>query len=282
MKNGLVLEGGAMRGLFTAGVIDVMMEAGIGFDGIIGVSAGAAFGCNYKSHQPGRVLRYNVHEARNPRFAGIASLLVTGNYYNAAYGYHYLPDHLDVIDRRTFAADPAVFYVVTTDVETGEAVYHEIREMDYDGAEWVRASASMPLCSRIVEVDGHKMLDGGVSDSIPLQRFEQMGYGRNVVVLTQPSGYRKGRNRWMPLMRVALWRYPRFIRAMGRRHLMYNEQLDYVHERELAGKALVLRPPHNIPIGHLSHDPEAMKRAYDMGTMTARERLEEIKTFLQP
>ena len=158
MKTGLVLEGGGMRGLFTAGVMDVMMEHGIRFDGIVGVSAGATFGCNYKSHQVGRVLRYNIRFKDDPRYMGLRSLLKTGDLVAAEFSYHTLPNELDVFDFEAYNADPAEFHVVCTDVLTGEPVYHRIDFMDDDGLEWIRASASMPLVSKPVNIDGKLLL----------------------------------------------------------------------------------------------------------------------------
>ena len=179
MKKGLVLEGGAMRGLFTAGIIDVMMEAGVEPDGLIGVSAGAAFGCNYKSRQPGRAIRYNTRFAKDPRYSGLRSLIKSGDYFNAEFGYQ----------------NPMAFIVVCTDVLTGKAVYHKMERVNFDELEWLRASASMPLASKVVEVGGRKLLDGGVADSIPLEYFESIGYERNVVILTQPAGFVKEPNK---------------------------------------------------------------------------------------
>ena len=279
MKKGLVLEGGAMRGLFTAGIIDVMMEAGVEPDGLIGVSAGAAFGCNYKSKQPGRAIRYNKRFAKDSRYSGVKSLLLSGDYFNAQFGYHVVPFEYDLFDISTFEQNPLTFTVVCTDVETGKAVYHDITHVDYDELEWLRASASMPLASRIVNVGGHQLLDGGVSDSIPLEYFERQGYQRNVVILTQPKGYQKEHNRLMPLMRIALRKYPQMIKAMDERHLMYNRQLDYVAKAEQEGRCLVIRPEENLPIGHISHDPEQMQRVYDMGRKTGEQYINRIKEF---
>ena len=279
MKKGLVLEGGAMRGLWSAGVTDVMMEHEVWPDGLIGVSAGAAFGCNYKSRQVGRAIRYNTRFARDARYSGLKSLLTSGNYFNAQFGYHVVPFEYDLFDVKTFEESPLEFTVVCTDVETGEAVYHRMDHVDYDELEWLRASASMPLASRVVEVGGRKLLDGGVSDSIPLEQFERMGYDRNVVVLTQPWGYRKEHNRLMPLMRMALHRYPRFLRALDERHLMYNRELDYVAQAEQEGRCLVIRPEEKIPIGHISHDPEEMRRVYELGRQVGERMIERIKEY---
>ena len=281
MKKGLVLEGGAMRGLWTAGVTDVMMEHDIRPDGLIGVSAGAAFGCNYKSRQIGRAIRYNTRFAKDPRYSGWKSLLKSGDYFNAEFGYHVVPYEYDIFDTETFEKDPLEFTIVCTDVETGAAVYHQIDHVDYDELEWLRASASMPLASKIVEVGGWKLLDGGVSDSIPLEYYERQGYKRNVVILTQPLGYRKKHLALMPLMRLALRKYPHFLKALDERHLMYNCQLDYVAEAERLGRCLVIRPDEDIPIGHLSHDPQQMRLVYDMGRMVGERYIDKIKEYYE-
>ena len=281
MRRGLILEGGAMRGLFTAGIIDVMMEHDVWPDGLIGVSAGAAFGCNMKSRQPGRAIRYNKRFAHDPRYSGLRSLLTTGNYFNAEFGYHIVPRQYDVFDDRAFEDNPMRFVCVCTDVETGQPVYKQLDRCTEDTYDWIRASASMPLCSKVVELEGLKLLDGGVSDSIPLEWAERQGYSRNVVILTQPLGYRKQRTRLMPLMRIGLRKYPRMVEAMDQRFQMYNYELDYVAEAERLGRCLVIRPAQKIPIGHISHDPEQMERVYQMGRATGEEYIDRIIAFYE-
>ncbi|MBQ3700417.1 MAG: patatin family protein [Prevotella sp.] len=279
MRKGLVLEGGAMRGLWTAGVTDVMMEHDIWPDGLIGVSAGAAFGCNYKSRQAGRAIRYNMRFAKDARYSGMRSLLTSGDYFNAQFGYHVVPYKYDLFDTATFEQNTMEFVVVCTDVETGEAVYHTMSHVDYDELEWLRASASMPLASKVVEVGGRKLLDGGVSDSIPLAYFESIGYDRNVVILTQPLGYEKEHNRLMPLMRVGLRKWPNMIKAMNERHIMYNKQLEYVIQAELEGRCLVIRPDEKIPIGHISHDAQQMHKVYELGRQVGERYINKIKEY---
>ena len=279
MKKGLVLEGGAMRGLWTAGVTDVMMEHDIWPDGLIGVSAGAAFGCNYKSRQVGSAIRYNTRFARDKRYSGLWSLLTSGDYFNAKFGYHVVPYEYDLFDTKTFEQNPMQFIVVCTDVETGEAVYHDMNHVSFDELEWLRASASMPLVSKVVEVQGRKLLDGGVSDSIPLSFFESIGYDRNVVILTQPLGYQKQPSKLMPLMRLSLREHPQFVKAMSERYIMYNRQLEFVAQAEKEGRCLVIRPDEKIPIGHISHDPEQMRRVYEIGRQVGERYIEKIKEF---
>lgn len=279
-KKGLVLEGGALRGLFTAGVMDVMMENGIEFDGLIGVSAGAAFGCNYKSRQPGRVIRYNKRYAHDWRYCSVKSLLKTGDLFGAEFAYHMLPDELDKFDVATFDRHPMEFYVVCTDVQSGEPVYKRLMHHGYAMNEWIRASASMPLASKVVAVEGHQLLDGGIADSIPLRFFEQQEYDKNVVVLTQPKGYVKKPNPLMPLLRLQLHRYPKFLKAAAERHIMYNEETEYVARQEKAGKAFVIRPHSILPIKHITHDPELMQKVYEDGRSVMLSRLTELKSFL--
>ena len=270
-----------MRGLFSAGVTDVLMEEGIVFDGAIGVSAGAAFGCNYKSMQPRRVIRYNKRFARDPRYAGVRSLLKTGDLFGAYFDYHLLPQRLDVMDEETYCRNPMEFWFVCTDVRTGRPVYHRSDSLDYEELEWMRASASMPLVSGIVKAGGYELLDGGISDSIPLKQFRKLGYDRNVVILTQPEGYvKKPDSSLLPVMRLAYRKYPRLTDALAGRHVMYNRQLDYVRKEEEAGRAYVIRPREALKIRRVEHDPAEMQRVYDLGREEGVRRLDEVKRFL--
>ena len=268
-----------MRGLWTAGITDVMMEHDVRPDALIGVSAGAAFGCNYKSRQIGRAIRYNMRFAHDSRYSGVKSLLTSGDYFNAHFGYHVVPYEYDIFDTATFEQNPMTFTIVCTDVETGQAVYHDMTHVDYDELEWLRASASMPLASKVVHVQGRKLLDGGVSDSIPLEYFEQQGIRRNVVILTQPLGYQKEHNKLMPLMRLTLRKYPNFLSALDERHLMYNRQLEYVAEAERQGRCLVIRPEEKIPIGHISHDADQMRLVYESGRKVGEQFIDRIIAF---
>lgn len=281
MKTGLVLEGGAMRGMFTAGILDVLMEHNIEVNGVIGVSAGATFGCNYKSKQIGRTIRYNMKYCNDPRYCSFRSLIKTGDLFGAEFCYHVLPEQLDLFDNETYEASPMEFYMVTTDVNTGEPVYYKCDRFDHDGLEWVRASASMPLVSRIVEVGGRQMLDGGISDSIPLKYFQSIGYTKNLVILTQPRDYVKKENKLLPLMKLKLKQYPKLLETMKNRHISYNETLDYIRAEEQKGTILVLCPKEKLPVGRIEHNPERLKAVYDLGRETALEHLEEIKNFLQ-
>ena len=281
MKRGLVLEGGAMRGLWTAGITDVMMEHGVEPDGLIGVSAGAAFGCNYKSRQIGRAIRYNTRFAKDPRYSGVRSLLRSGDYFNAEFGYHIVPKQYDIFDDDAFNQNPMEFIVVCTDVETGKPVYKPLTKVTPDTYDWIRASASMPLMSRVIELEGRKLLDGGVGDSIPLEYFESMGYDRNLVILTQPMGYQKKHLKLMPLIRMTLRKYPNMIKAMNERHIMYNKELAYVEQAEKEGRCLVIRPDAKIPIGHISHNPDEMRNVYEMGRSVGERYIERIKDFYQ-
>lgn len=280
LKRGLILEGGAMRGLFSSGVMDVLMENRIEFDGTIGVSAGAAFGCNFKSKQPGRVIRYNTAYAKDPRFCSIRSFIKTGNMFGADFCYYEIPDKLDLFDKETFGKNPMDFYVVATDIITGKAVYRNCEKINRDTMEWIRASASMPLASRIVEVGGYKLLDGGISDSIPIKFFESIGYDKNLLILTQPKDYQKSANNMMPLIKLRLGKYKGLIEAMEKRHIVYNDTLKYINEKEERKEVFVIRPEEALPIGHIEHNADNMRRVYEIGRSIALKHIEEIKKFL--
>ena len=280
-KTGLVLEGGAMRGLFSAGVLDVMMENGIEFDAVMGVSAGAVFGCNFKSGQIGRSIRYNMRFCDDPRYCSFESLRKTGDLYNVQFCYDEIPNKLDPFDKEAYQANPMPFYAVCTNVETGKAIHKRLDNGDAKDMEYFRASASMPVVSRIVEVDGYKLLDGGITDSIPLASMERRGYPRNVVVLTQPLGFVKKKSKMLPLIRVSMRQYPNVIRAMEVRHIRYNKQTAYVREQELAGNAFVIRPPHDLGISRIENDPAELRRVYELGRKEMEERLPELREFLE-
>ncbi|HQL04314.1 MAG TPA: patatin family protein [Treponemataceae bacterium] len=281
MKTGLVLEGGGMRGMYTAGVIDILMENNVSVNIIIGVSAGAAFGCNFKSKQIGRVIRYNAAYCKNPHYAGFRSLLFTGDFYGAKFCYDDIPNKLDPFDTDTFNKSHEEFYAVCTDVLTGKAVYHKCETGSAEDIQWMRASASMPLVSRIVRLDGMKLLDGGVADSIPLAKAEEFGCTKNIVVLTQMDGYTKKENPLMGAAKILYRKYPEFIKAMAHRHLMYNEELALVKEAEEKKKAFVFRPSRAVHISRTERNPDNLRTLYALGREDALNRLSELKEFLR-
>ena len=281
MKKGLIMEGGAMRGMFTAGVIDVMMENAIEFDGAIGVSAGAAFGCNYKSKQIGRVIRYNTRFCQDKRYGGFRVLLKEGNFYSRQFCYEEVPLKYDIFDYDTYESNPMAFYIVCTDVDTGRAEYHKYESRHDHGLEWIRASASMPLVSQMVEIDGRQYLDGALADSIPVQYFESIGYDRNIVILTQPRGFRKEPDRLLPVMKLYYRKFPKLVEAIVTRHERYNAALDHITQREAAGELLVIRPLEKLPIGRTEKDPDKLRQVYEIGCRTAEARIEEIQKYLE-
>lgn len=279
-KTGLILEGGAMRGMFTCGVLDVFMENGISFDGAAGISAGATFGCNLKSRQIGRALRYNMKFSRDWRYCSLKSLIKTGDLYGAEFCYHTIPEKLDPFDRAAFESDPMEFYIGATDVETGEVLFHKCTDGGPRDIEWMRASASMPVVSNIVTVDGYKMLDGGIVCSVPYEYMEEQGYNRNVIVLTRQKGYRKKKSSIVPLVKLVLRKYPAMGRAMAVRHIVYNAQMDEIERKEACGEVLVIRPPEDPGIGRTEKDPAELERVYQMGRSEAMRMLPEIRAFL--
>ena len=278
---GLVLEGGAMRGIFSCGVMDVLMENGIKFDAAAGISAGAVFGCNYKSKQIGRAVRYNKKYGKDKRYCSIKSLLTTGDLYGAEFCYNTLPNELDIFDRVTFSQNPMRFYIGATNVETGKIEYHKCTNGGKEDLLWMRASASMPVVSKPVEINGKKYLDGGISDPIPYRIMEQLGYDRMVVILTQPKDYKKKKSAALPLMQILLGRYPKTVRAMKRRHLIYNAQTEEIKRLEKEGKILVIRPEKPLGIKRTEGDPVKLEKVYQLGRTAGTKQLKRIKKFLK-
>lgn len=280
MKKTLVLEGGAMRGMFSAGVMDVLMENNINFDEIVGVSAGAVFGCNYKSKQIGRTIRYNKKYIRHPEYCSLRSLIKTGDMFGRDFCYRKIPFELDPFDNLTFMSDPTKFYVVVTDINTGKAVYKQVDSTEGEGLEYMRASASMPLVSKPVEIEGEEYLDGGITDSVPLEFAIKNGAGKSLVILTQPKGYIKKKNSLIPLMKLRLKKYPKLIEAMANRHIIYNNQVEFAENAEKEGKALIIRPSDKLPIGRLEKNPDTLQHVYDLGRTEALKNLDKIKAYL--
>ena len=279
MKTGLVLEGGAMRGMYTAGVLDVFMEQGITFDGVIGVSAGALFGVNLLSKQAGRVIRYNKRFNADPNYLGLRPLVRTGNIVDTDYAYDRVPRTLDVFDDETYRASKIPFYAVVTNVETGEPEYIKIESV-FEQMDVLRASGSMPFVSKPVEIGGKKYLDGAVTDSIPFEKFIEMGYERLVVVLTKPAGYVK-KPMSKPLIRLAYGhKYPKFAKKVRDRHEMYNRSITRLGELEQEGKVLVLRPSQHVKISRIEKHPDKLQALYDVGVRDAKEKEAQIRQFL--
>lgn len=279
-KKGLVLEGGAMRGMFSAGVMDVMMENGIEFDGAIGVSAGATFGCNYKSHQIGRSIRYNKKYCNDKRYCSFQSLMKTGDLYGADFCYYKIPNELDPFDLETYKNNPMEFYVVASDAKEGTPIYKKLETCREDDLKWMRASASMPLVSTPVEVDGYVLLDGGMTDSIPLKYFQSIGYEKNIVILTQPKDFVKKPASLIWLMKIALRKYPKLVNAMANRHVVYNEETAYAFDQEKTGNTLVICPETALGISRTEKNPDELQRVYEEGRKLAEKKLGEIKLFL--
>ena len=278
-KTGLVLEGGGMRGIYTAGVLDVFLEKGIAFDGVIGVSAGVVHGCSYLSGQKGRSIRYYKRYCRDWRFMSFLNFLLTGNMVGEKFCYHDLPDRLEPYDYEAIKRSKTSFYATGSNVETGRPEYLQMTDMKAH-VDIMRASASLPCISRIVRIHGMKLLDGACTDSVPVRAFRRMGYEKNVVVLTRQEGYVKKPEK-NPMVRMRYFRYPRFVKAVEQRHLNYNKTVRYIHRLEKAGEVFVLRPSRELTIGRMEHDPKKLQWTYDLGRQDALDRLFQLENWLK-
>lgn len=280
MKTGLLLEGGGMRGLYTAGILDVFMENNIKIDGIIGVSAGALFGMNYKSKQKGRVLRYNKKYAKNRDYMGFYSLLTTGNIMNEDFCFNRIVNELDPVDFETYRNSPIEFYAVVTNLETGKPEYIKLDDLENkESLEYLRASGSMPFVSKPVIISNKKYLDGGISDSIPIEKIMSMGYDKIIVVLTRPAGYQKKKSNSM-LPKIYYKQYPKFVETIENRYKKYNEEVEKVEELEKQGKVFLIRPSKLIKIKRVEKDCDKIQEMYDLGQKDAIDNLEKLKQYL--
>ena len=280
LKKGLILEGGAMRGMFTAGVLDVFMENNVVFDGTVGVSAGATFGCNFKSKQTGRSIRYNKKYAGDWRYCSMKSFFLTGDLYGADFCYNQIPNVLDPFDTKTYAENPMEFYIVASDAREGKPVYKKLETCDKNDLVWMRASASMPLVSTPVKIDGYTLLDGGMTDSIPVRFFESAGYNRNVVILTQPRDFVKEKAGGLFLMKILLGKYPKLVNAMAHRHEVYNEEKNYCFEKADKGELIVICPEKSLGISRTEKNPDELERVYNEGRASGEKWLSRVKEFL--
>ncbi len=276
-KTGLVLEGGGMRGIYTAGVLDVFMENNIHFDGVIGVSAGAIHGCSYVSGQKGRNLRYYKKYCNDKRFMSFRNWVLTGDIVGLDFCYNELPNVLDPFDYEAYDNSGKDFYVTCSNIETGEPEYLKLADMRTE-IDLIRASASLPYASKIVDAKGKRLLDGGCTDSIPVKAFRKMGY-KCVVVLTRDKDYEKTEEKSF-LAKLFYGKYPKFIEAMKHRHEDYNQCRKDIAKMVEEGEIFAIYPSCKLDIGRMEGDPEKIQKVYDIGVADAKAQLEAMKKWL--
>ncbi len=280
LPTSLVLEGGGIRGIYTAGVLDCFLDADIRTDALFGVSAGIVNGINYVSGQKGRSLKVNTDYLNDKRYLSFYSLLTTGNIFGVDFCYNILPNQLLPYDYDAFKKSGIKCFAVVSNLVTGQAEYRLCSDMHRD-LDYVRASASLPLLSRVVSINGSPYLDGGICDSIPLAASIQHGYPKNIVVLTRPLGYQKSPSHMLRAAARTYRDYPKFVQAYRTRHIRYNRALTLVQKQEALGNAFILRPSHPIKISRLEKNLERIKAMYRLGYQDAKKALPKLKAFLQ-
>lgn len=276
---GLVLEGGGMRGLYTAGVLDFFIDKDMYFENCYGVSAGASQCCSYLSKQKGRALEINTEYMKDKRYASVSNLIKGGSYFDKEFSLKTIPDELVLYDYDTFSKSESNFYAVATDCKTGKPAYLKVEDMRKD-LDKVWASCSLPLLSKMVEIDGEEYLDGGVADAIPVLHALRDGNKKVIVILTRDGDYRKSPEKMMPLIKLTYHNYPKLVKAMKRRHARYNKTLIKIEKLEKAGKIFVIRPKEIVEVGRLEKDPEKMKKLYDAGYKDAMDSYEALCKYL--
>ncbi len=277
-RTALVLEGGAMRGMYTAAVLDVLMDVGIKVDAIYATSAGVLFGVNYLSGQRGRAIRYNKRFARDKRYMGIHSLITSGNIINKDFAFYEVPFTLDVFDQEAYARSTTKMVATVTNVHTGGVEYIEVKNV-LEQMEVLRAASAMPFVSQMVELEGQLYLDGGLADSIPLKKCQADGYERIVVVETRPKGYRKSKVNPLPA-KLYYSKYPNLVETITNRYIGYNAILQEIDELDAKGEIVLVRPSKKIKLGRIESNPERLQEMYDLGISDANELLPRIKKFL--
>ncbi len=276
---GMVLEGGGMRGVYTAGVLDFFMDQNFYPDGIVGVSAGACHATSYISKQRGRNYRVNTAYLKGKDYLSFQSLIKTGSLFGMDFIFHRIPEELDPYDYRAYAESGIDFIAVSTDVESGKPYYHVVKDPKTD-IDYIQASSSLPLLSQMVVKQGRKLLDGGIGDSIPIVYMQKRGYEKNIVVLTQCKDYRKGRNNLMPIIRRQYREYPQFVEAIENRHLRYNETLDLLKQMERDKKVFIIRPSQPVTISRLEKNLDKLQALYQEGYDDAKHHYPAMMEYL--
>ena len=277
---GLVLEGGGMKGIYTAGVLDFFLDKGIEFSSCYGVSAGACHLCSFLSKQRGRAYDISVDYLDDPNYCSVSSLLRTGDLFGVKMCYDDIPNRLNPYDYKAFDSYRGRAFVVVTNIVTGQPEYLRLRDMHKDIAA-VRASASLPLVSRKVEIGGKLYLDGGLSDSVPILRSILDGNRKNVVVLTKEVGYRREPSKHLELIRIRYAKYPKIYELMKNRHVAYNRMLDYLAAQEENGQAFVIRPQKKSGVGRVEKDKEKLRLLYEEGYREAGENYGRLMAYLE-
>ena len=279
-KAALVLEGGGMRGLYTVGVTDCLLDHGILLRDVYGVSAGACQGCNYLSGQAGRGERVWTNYLNDKRYCSVHSLIHTGDLFGAEMCYDLIPNQYDPFDYDAFRRNVGRFTIVVTNCLSGQAEYRCTDDLRGQ-MEVLRASASLPLVSNMVMLDGVPCLDGGVADAIPLRKSIGDGHKKNVLVLTRQKDYRKEPDRAMRFYEIKYRRYPALIEALRTRHERYNAALDLIEAEEKAGRAFVFRPETKPEVGRVEKDAEKLRALRQAGYDQAEKMIGELKAFLE-
>ena len=277
---GLVLEGGGLKGVYTAGVLDLFLDKGIEFSSVYGVSAGACCMCSYLSKQRGRAYDVNVDYLDTSMYCSAKSLMTTGDLFHVDICYHLIPEYLNPYDYDAFNRYAGKAYSVATDIVTGRPEYFRIRDMRED-IDKIRASASLPLVSRNVKIDGGLYLDGGISDAIPLQKSVMDGNRKNVVVMTKEVGFVRKPATQMALLKTRYAKYPKVWELMAERHVNYNEQVAYIERQQAAGAVFVIRPAMPNDVGRVEKDLEKLKVLYRQGYEDAERCSEELLAYLK-
>lgn len=279
-NSGIVLEGGAFRSVFSAGVLDYFQDNELYIPNIITLSAGALVALNYVSRQPRRIIRTNIEPLRKKRYLGLWRYIKTGNLFDMDFMFDIMPNELEPFDYDTFFASDQRLVMHVTNCVTGKAIYYDEYSDKKRLMDICRASNSMPFITTIVDIDGEPMLDGGMYDAIPIEKAIADGNDKIIVVFTRSKEYRK-KSRWayLKLVSIIYRKYPEFVKVVKQRADRYNDTLDMINRLEAEGKVYIIRPEVR-PVRNHETNPDKLLKFYEHGYQLAKEKFEEIKTFL--
>lgn len=279
-KIGLILEGGGMRGIYTAGVLDFFIEKNIEVDITIGVSAGSCHASSYLSKQYKRAYNATVDYINDKRYLSFSNLIKTGSIFGMDFMFNKIPNELNIYDYDTFSKSKSKFVVVTTNCETGSPEYFELKDLKKEII-YMQASCSIPMFANMVEIDGFKLVDGGVSDSIPIEYALNQGYKKNIVVLTRDITYKKNKQKFLPIVNKKYRKYPNLVKSIENRHLNYNKSLNLVNQLEKSGDVLVIRPKNPVNVSQIEKNAKKLTSLYEEGYDDAKELYDKILEFIK-
>lgn len=278
---GLVLEGGGMRGLYTAGLLEYFMEKDLFFPYVIGVSAGACMAASYLSRQAGRNRKVNIDLVSDPRYLSFRNFIRKREIFGMDFLFDDIPNKVVQFDFDTFLSGNEKFLIGTTDCRTGKPIYYNKHEHGNDILTIIRASSSLPFIAPIVEYDGKLLLDGGLTDPIPIKKSVTDGYKRNIVIMTKSEGYRKQPSRLTSVAKYIYRKHPKVARVLIEQYKVYNDTLNYIHSEQQKGNLYLIQPSVEVPVSRIERNQNRLTQLYELGYEDAKRHYNQLNKWIK-